>query len=444
MDAKWRLLLLTALLALSSVFQMGYTNAYPNTAITSFREYLNASHNPPGELSNTEYEWIWSATLNIYFVGFAIGSLCTGIIADRIGRKPTLILGNMGNLVSVVVATVSIAFYVSWMFALSRLIMSFSAAISMNSLILLFQESAPSNLKGIVSFNAEMAFVITNLIGAICGMQGVLGSNLVMLVGLSCIPTLLSVLLSLHLHESPRYLLLRKRDDGAAIKSLRFYQRPDEITAQKTIEEIKKESQNDEKGTSLLTIFQTPHLRKGFLLGVCTMQITTSVWPIVYYSTDFLTRAGSSYELAEFVSTAMLFVSSISTLVGMFLVERLPRKWLLVGCSIVNMSALLSFSLCAMLQDKFAFLTYGCIASLILHGASYSVALGPIAWFITSELMPLSCRALAQSVVLAINHTIALVVSFVSFPLYTAIGPIILIVLFVIPDKECTHQRRHN
>lgn len=437
MTAKIRLLLISCILAVTSIFQMGYTNAYPNTAILSFREYLNESSNNPDGMSDTEFEWIWSAILNIYFVGFAIGSCICASVADRIGRKWTLFIGNLGNLASTLFALSGILTYSPLLFLFSRLVMSLFSGISMSSLILLLQESAPNEMKGVVSFNAEMAYVVTNMLGALAGMQNVFGKNLVLLIGVSCAPTLISVILVMMLHESPRYLVLTKNDLKGAVKSLKFYQRLEDDSVKHTIEDIKTEGSQTTEKSSLGFMLKTPHLRKGFLLGVATMQLTTSIFPIVFYSTDFLTRAGTSYELAESVSTTMLFVSSISTLVGMIIVERLPRKWLLITCAIVNISALLIFATCAMLQTKFTSLSYGCIVALILHGISYSAGLGPIAWFITSELVPLQCRSLAQSLSLAINHTIALVITFLTFPLYTIFGPFILVLLFVVPGYFC-------
>lgn len=101
---NWKLLILSAVLAITAIFQvrpssfffflfsiqnfkMGYTNAYPNTAIGSFRIFLNESANEPYTLSNSEFEWAWSAMLAIYFIGFAAGSVISAGVADRIGRK---------------------------------------------------------------------------------------------------------------------------------------------------------------------------------------------------------------------------------------------------------------------------------------------------------------------------------------------------------------------
>ncbi|PAV65012.1 hypothetical protein WR25_08339 [Diploscapter pachys] len=164
-----------------------------------------------------------------------------------------------------------------------------------------------------------------------------------------------------------------------------------------------------------------------------TLHVTLSLWPMLYYSTEFLTRANISNETAELMSNVMLFVSSFSTLLGMFIVESLPRRFLLLSTAVVNVSSVLFFSLFAHFQYLWDPLKYGCIIALIIWGMSYSIALGPIAWFLTAELVPLDVRAAAVSLSLCINQLTALIFCFVTLPLYSAFGALVLIPLFVLP-----------
>ncbi|KAF1748315.1 hypothetical protein GCK72_024782 [Caenorhabditis remanei] len=439
-DINWRLLALSAVLAVTAIFQMGYTNAYPNTAIGSFRLFMNESAEEPMTMSKSEFEWAWSAMLAVYFIGFATGSIISASIADRIGRKWTLFLGTCGSLLSAIIALFAIILKMSMMFGFSRLVMSLSAAISMNGLILLFQESSPTHMKGLISFNAEMAFVVTNLIGGLFGMQAILGQNLVGLIAVSIIPSSIACFLSAFLKESPKYLFLKKNDATEAGRALRFYQNikneEEKLNVLNDLKLEREEMQNQRSG-SIFDIMSNQPVRRGFLLGFATMQLTASVWPVIFYSTDFLMEAGFSYDLSESVSTGMLFLSTLSTIAGMFIVEKFSRKWLLIGTAIVNVVAILGFAMSAILSEYWSPIAYGCIVCLILHGASYSVSMGPIAWFITSELVPINFRATSQSLVLALNHTVALILAFLTFPLYKTIGPVTLVIFFVIPGAVC-------
>ncbi|GMS81084.1 hypothetical protein PENTCL1PPCAC_3259 [Pristionchus entomophagus] len=370
-----KLLLYGALLSFSSIFQMGYSNAYPNTSIESFKIYLNDSFN--GELDPPSFSWVWSAVLNIWFIGFAIGSLFSVPMADRLGRKSCLLIGNAGNFISATLSCLAIPLNLWWLYMGSRLLFAVSAAISMNSLILLLQESSPSSLRGTMSFYAEMAFVVTNAIGVVCGMRIVLGSNLLLLTGLAIIPALFSLLIVWPFHESPKFLLLKKKDAEAAKKSLRFYQNADAEECDRFLREAEEETANDGKMENdsppgLSDIIRVPHLKKGLLLGILSLQLTTSIWPIIYLSTEFLVRANIDDMTAEGVSTLMLVFSTISTVIGMVIVERFSRRKIFLSFATVNVSALVIFVLSASLQHLWDEAKYGCIAAICLHGITYS------------------------------------------------------------------------
>lgn len=71
----------------------------------------------------------------------------------------------------------------------------------------------------------------------------------------------------------------------------------------------------------------------------------------------------------------------------------------------------------------------------MLH--AFSFATGPIAWFITSELVPTQYRSKCQSFALCINQIAAFGLTLLVLPLYDAIDSFALLVLFVIPITLC-------
>ena len=118
-------------------------------------------------------------------------------------------------------------------------------------------------------------------------------------------------------------------------------------------------------------IFHAPHTLFGLFLGIVTLQLTSSLWPILYYSTEFLRKARISPQMAEGVSSSMLFVSSMATVVGMVLVERYPRRKLLLTSASFNISALFIFSLSEVFSKTIPAWKYGCIVAVVMHGISY-------------------------------------------------------------------------
>lgn len=201
------------------------------------------------------------------------------------------------------------------------------------------------------------------------------------------------------------------------------------------LEKVSDES--DESTGSFRALWKTHHLRKGLILGVLSMQITTAIWPVIYYSTEFLRRANVDYHLAETFSSIMLVISSVSTVIGMLVMEKFSRRNLFIIVSLVNTLSLVLFVICSQLQPYFDNIKYGCVVAIFFHGVTYSFATGPIAWFLTAELIPMDYRALSQSISLSFNQISALILTFVTLPLYNVIDSWTLVPLFILPMLLC-------
>lgn len=78
-------------------------------------------------------------------------------------------------------------------------------------------------MRGKLSFFAEMSFVSTSAIGMIMGMPFVMGNNLVFLIGVAIIPAFFSVILIYPLHETPKFLLLKRNDKRKAFDAIKHY-----------------------------------------------------------------------------------------------------------------------------------------------------------------------------------------------------------------------------
>ncbi|KAI1704052.1 sugar transporter domain-containing protein [Ditylenchus destructor] len=438
-SVRRKLLGIAAAVSLSSIFQMGYSNAYVNTAEDGFRALLNisVSHRTGEQMTETEYTWIWSVILNSWFPGFALGSCIASTLADFYGRKRTLMVGNLLTFLSVISVTVAVAFEVLELLLISRLGSAIGSGISMCALVLYLQEISPAEMRGTMGFFAEMSFVSMNTFGAIFGMDSVFGQKLVTLVAMAIVPGLLSVLILLPLHETPKFLLVQKNDRRKAAEAVTFYLNLDDDD--KVDHFLDGLYEVREKNTSLSEIFLLPHIRLGLLLGIFALHVTTSIWPIVYYSTEFLRRANVATELSEYVSSLMLVLSTCATLIGLLVIDKFSRRGMFIYVSLANVICLLSFVVFSQLEkyEHIDLWEYGCVIAIFGHGITYSFATGPIAWFITSELVPTQYRARCQSISLCINQLTSFALTLIVLPLYNLIDSFALLVLFVVPISVC-------
>jgi hypothetical protein len=103
----------------------------------------------------------------------------------------------------------------------------------------------------------------------------------------------------------------------------------------------------------------------------------------------------------KFLNTQFSFIFSI---VGTFFIEKIDRRPLFIRLGIANTISLAAYVVFDQLAEfVYSTFRYGCVLSLIAYGISYGFALGPIAFFLTSELVPQRQRSLVQSIVFAVN-----------------------------------------
>nr|CAD2145494.1 unnamed protein product [Meloidogyne enterolobii] len=441
-----RIIGLIAAVAALSNFLEGYSSSYPNTA-----EFINNSYIARGSvLTVWEFTWYWSLLLNIWFIGYLFGTILTPLFTERYGRKNSLCLANCISLLGTLITIAAIFLEIPELLIFGRIFAAVGSGLSFGSLILFIQETTPTQLRGTCSFLSEVSYIAVSVIGMGMGMDLMLGRNLLALVGFGAIPGILSIFIVLPLRESPKFLLLNRNDRKAAIKSLEFYQgkQPDN----QAINEILKESDNcghkrKEGGgqhnlsliKALIQILKQPHLRKAFIIGTLSLQIIVGIWPIIYISTDLL-EAHFDANASQYSSFAFICANFVASVIGTCSVEKFGRRPMLIWCGIANTLCLCSYILFdRMTSQKSIFFVnpqfkYGCVFSLIAYGITYGAALGPIAFFITSELVPQRFRSLVQSIVFMTNTIINFVFSFITLPLYEIIDVWSFIPLFIIPS----------
>lgn len=441
-----KIIALIATVAAFSNFLEGYSSSYPNTASDSFREFINQSYISHGRgiLTYWSFTWMWSLLLNIWFIGYLAGTIFTPFVTDTYGRKNGLLLGNGISLLGTLFVTSGIYFRTPELLIVGRLVSAIGSGLSFGSLILFIQETTPTNLRGTCSFLSEVSYIAVNVIGMGMGMDLLLGCHLLALVGFGALPGLLSILIVLPLKESPKFLLINRNDCKAAQRALDFYQGVQHDNHSTFLCEIMKEADLGKKGDltvwkAVLEVIKQPHLLKAVAIGTLSLQITVGIWPIIYISTDLL-EAHFNANASQYSSFAFICANFVASIFGTFSVEKFGRRPMLIWFGAGNTFCLCAYILFDRMTSTESILyvnnnfKYGCIVSLIFYGITYGISLGPIAFFITSELVPQRFRSLVQSIVFMMNTVINFVFSFITLPLYELIDVWSFIPLFIVPS----------
>ncbi|PIC44401.1 hypothetical protein B9Z55_004775 [Caenorhabditis nigoni] len=440
----WRIkqLLIFLLIALAANFNYGFSSTYLNTSVDEFKIFLNSSYARRGQvLTESNYDLIWNLFLNCWPIGSFVGACISPILNDRFGRKVAFLVGNFFAFLASILQCLAILWYCPELLIASRFITSICMAISYQSCILFLQECSPTHLRGSFSFLSEVSYSSMTMVGSFLGQEYILGSHLFWLCFFPVPFCLIFTLTLFLLPETPKFLLISKNSEENAIKSVEYYHGLDS-DAKQVLEDIRIEanceSQDSESSTTfqkLKDLFIEPHLRRALILSIAALANTIGLWTMLLSSTTFLEDANVESHIAEWSSTVMSLAYVFGTITGGFVIERFGRRKLLLTFTLLNNLALLAFIFFAKIHNIIDPLKYGCIGALIAYGYTYGTGVGPISWFISSELVPQKHRSIAQSVAGATDTIMVTVSTLAVLPLYDVIGSYAFLILYSIPSS---------
>lgn len=340
--------------------------------------------------------------MSIALAGCLVGAMVSGSLADRIGRKPLLILSAFIFLVS---AYATGAFDAFTYFLVARFIGGIAIGIASGLSPMYIAEIAPSHVRGkLVSLN-QLTIVL-----------GILGAQIVnyliaepmptgtvlppadswnVLTGWrwmfwsAAFPAAAFLILAFFIPESPRWLALRG-DKDKAMSILADIGGTDYAKAE--IDAVRKNAGHSRQGAGLGTLFSKPYravLSLGIVIAVFQQWCGTNV--IFNYAQEIFSDAG--YDLGEMLFNIVLtgITNVIFTFAAIYTVDRLGRKKLmLIGAGGLA-------------------LIYGILGTCYYYGvtgffmiilvvaaiACYAMTLGPVTWVLIAEIFPNRVRAVA-------------------------------------------------
>jgi sugar porter (SP) family MFS transporter len=322
--------------------------------------------------------------------GTVLGALVGGWPTDRFGRKKTLLTIGVFYLVSAVGCAFSTGV---WSFIAARFIGGLGIGISTVVAPLYIAEIAPpayrGRLAGMFQFNIVFGILIAY------------GSNWLLsdmgenawrwMLGVAAIPSLIYTVSCFGLPESPRWLIGRKGDRAAGVRVLRLIE-PDATPAQIDAEADQILAASSTRKTS--TRFWTMRLRIPILLAflVAFFNQLSGINAILYFAPRIFELTGLGARAALLQSIGIGVTNLIFTFVGLWLIDRLGRRMLLM---IGAFGYIGSLGLTA-----WAFFThhYGIVpACIFAFIASHAVGQGAVIWVFISEIFPNRHRAEGQT-----------------------------------------------
>jgi len=353
---------------------------------------------------------------SLLLVGAAIGAIGAARLADRIGRRPTILITAVVFVIGVLLAAFTPAYGV---LLVARVIIGLAVGSASMTVPMFIGEAAPPRIRGgLVSLN-QLAITSGILVSYLVD-YGLAGSrDWRLMFGLATIPAVLLFVGMLTQKESPAWLVAHDREDDARRVLERL--RPgggvdDELNSMK--EGARRED------VSVRELWR-PRLRGVLILGVllAVFQQVTGINTVIYYAPTLLASAGLGSSAALLANVVNGVVNVGMTIVAIWLLDRVGRRKLLITGTCGMAVALTVLALVFLIGGTK--LTgagaYVAIVALFFYTGSFAIGLGPVFWLLISEIYPVRVRASAMSVATFANWAANFVVTVSFLTLLSAI-----------------------
>ncbi|MCK4751094.1 MAG: sugar porter family MFS transporter [Bacteroidales bacterium] len=363
-----------------------------------FQEYFHLT----GDDNTGAIGWAMSCAL----LGCFLGSIITGILSDRYGRKKLLVVAAFLFIVTAMATGLAGSFT---LFIIYRISNGVAIGMASNLSPIYIAEVAPSEKRGrLVSVN-QLSIVIGVLLAQLINWiiaqpmpAGIEGAAILetwngqygwrwMFIAAS-FPAVLFFILVFFIPESPRWLIKNGNETDAArvLKKI-----GGDRYAFKILTEV-KESLKQEKGRVSYKALIQPGIFKIVLLGIflAFLQQWSGNNTIFYYAQEVFTQAG--YPVSDVLFNIVITgsVMLVFTFIAIGTVDRVGRKWLmLIGCIGMGVSEILLG-----LSYQFSITGLPLVLLVLLVVAFYSFTLAPVTWVLISEIFPNRIRGAAVSV----------------------------------------------
>ena len=363
--------------------------------------------------------WLKGFIVSSALLGALLGAASAGIISKSIGRKNSLILSSVlfaisawgSGLPSILPESISLMVFF-------RILGGIAIGMASMNAPTYIAEISPAAKRGTLVTYYQMAVVIgffvvfltTYFIGSELTEQNNIDFGWRYMFWSELIPALLFFILLFAVPKSPRWLMIKGKEDEALNILTRIHGKE---MADREFKEI-RDSIREEGKQKKASIFQKslfPIVIIGTVLSV--LQQFTGINAVLYYGADIFEQAlGFGNEDVLLQQILLATVNLLFTFIAMFTVDKLGRKPLLIIGGFGMLAGFLIMGITLYFSDYTGLNSAGlptissaegiiCLVGILLFIGSFAMSMGPIVWVLLSEIFPNSIRSTAMAIAVA-------------------------------------------
>ncbi len=336
----------------------------------------------------TDLQIGWGASSLLF--GCMIGGIAIGPIADKFGRKRTLISIALVFAVTSIVSAIAPTFF---LFVLARIVGGLAVGGASMVTPLYIAEASPYAVRGkMVALNQmgiTFGIVVSYFINYL--LRGIGPNNWRWMFATGAIPSVAFFVLLFLIPESPRWLFLAGRRHEAEALLVRI---GGSENARRELSVMQRPKGPVETNFKALL---HPAYRGVMLVGILLAALIqfSGINTVITYAPIILKSGGNSLDTAIFQTFVIGAINFLATFVALFTVDKLGRRKLYLTGSIGMTFTLTFMSIGFRTGHMHGVVGLVLILAFILFFAS---CIGPVFWILMSEIFPARIRGIGMSV----------------------------------------------
>lgn len=341
--------------------------------------------------------------------GTLAGSIFGGIPTEKYGRKKVLFwIGILFAVSSLGSALAHDPYTFSFFRFIGGIGIGVSSVVAPTYISEISTPATRGKLGAMYQFNIVFGILIAFLSNYF--LQGMGGINdWRWMLGVMAIPSIIYTVMVMSVPESPRWLVTKKNNLAKAKETLLLIGVED---ADAEIASIIKSNQHESPiGKKAVAFFSNKHkviISLAFLVAFFNQ--LSGINFILYYAPEILSKIGLGAKDSLLNSIAIGGTNLVFTFVGLYLIDRLGRKKLLLIGSLGYILSLAMVAICFAVNASPSLLMF----FLLLFIAAHAIGQGAVIWVFISEIFPNKIRAAGQSFGASVHWIFAAIITLIT------------------------------